>query len=557
MADLPRRSKGEAMKTNFADIWEAVADGFGDRVAIVQGDVLTTWREFEQRSARLAGAFAEMGVTPGSKVAIDLYNCAENLETIFAAFKLRAVPFNINYRYREKELAYLLNDARPVVLVHDGSLADRVSAAVELADHGVEVIEVRGQGNSAPGTRDYEEVISTTKPATRVERDADDELIIYTGGTTGYPKGVIWGHSSLAMLPLRGDRRAETVEEFVDCLTENGPYSVLVLAPLMHATGILGAMGALAGGGTVLFCASRSLNPEEILTLVGRYRAKRFGVIGDAIAKPILELLDKARDEGRPYDLSSVESISNTGGIWSAEVKRGFFRHGSFSIIDGVNATEGAGFATSVASHPDEVGTAKFRLGPNARVVTEDGRDVLPGSGEIGRLAVTGRLPKGYLNDPDKTARTWPTIGGVRYSIPGDMATVEADGTVTLLGRNSEVVNTGGEKVFVEEVEAALASHPSVRDSLVVGLPDERWGNRVTAVVALRPGHSPTDRELMNHVASLIADYKKPREVIFVDEVPRNPTGKADRVSARDMAQRAHQAMAESASASASSPSDR
>ena len=303
----------------------------------------------------------------------------------------------------------------------------------------------------------------------------------------------------------------------------------LVIAPLMHASGFLGATNALATGGPVVFCASTSLNPDEILTLIQRYRVRNFGVIGDAIAKPILEALERAEAEGRPYDLSSVETVSNTGGIWSAPVKKGFLRYGDFKISDGLSATEGPGFAIAESTRADEIETAKFRLGPTARIINEQGKDVVPGSGEVGMLATTGRLPKGYLNDPVKTAQAWPTIDGVRYSVPGDLATIEADGTVTLLGRGSEVVNTGGEKVFVEEVETAILSHPAVRDTLVIGLADERWGNRVTAVVALREGSSATDREIIDHVGQELADYKRPRQVVFVAEIPRSPTGKADR----------------------------
>jgi fatty-acyl-CoA synthase len=257
---------------------------------------------------------------------------------------------------------------------------------------------------------------------------------------------------------------------------------------MMHATGFFGATGTLSRGGAVVFYTSRSLNPDEILSLIGRHQIASFSVIGDAIAKPLLDALDNAAAEGHPYDLSSVKTIGNTGVIWSAPIKKGFLRHGNFTIRDSIASTEGSGFATSESSNEDDVETGHFKLGPNARVVDEDLHDIVPGSGQVGYLATTGLLPKGYLNDPEKSAKTWPTIDGKRYSMPGDMATIEADGTVVLMGRGSEVVNTGGEKVFVEEVEQALLTHSAVKDTLVVGLPDERWGSRVTAVVELEPG---------------------------------------------------------------------
>jgi 3-oxocholest-4-en-26-oate---CoA ligase len=519
---------------NYADIWEAIADHFGDREAILYGDSVRTWSEFDQRSSRLASAFARLGVEAGSTVAVNLRNCTENVEAIYAAFKLRARPFNVNYRYRERELTYLLNDAKPAVILFDEPLADRVMASIAATDSPVRAIEVHGDVSATRGTFGYEALIAEHESAPRVLRDAEDEYIIYTGGTTGYPKGVVWAHNAASNLPRRGGVLPSSVEELAEAIEELGPpRTQLVIPPLMHASGFLTTVNNLSGARRIVFSTSASLNPAEILSLVERHEVRAFTVIGDAVARPLLEELDQARDAGHPYDLSSVETISNTGGIWSATVKRGFFRHGSFTIADGLNATEGAGFAVSETRDPDNVETAKFHLGPNARVITEDGKDVVPGSGEIGMLATAGRLPKGYLNDPEKTAQTWPTIDGVRYAVPGDLASIDADGIVTLLGRNSEVINTGGEKVFVEEVEVAIMTHPAVQDTLVVGLPDARWGSRVAAVVSLRVGMAVTEREIIDHVGTQIADHKRPSQIVFVKEVPRNPTGKTDRPSAQ------------------------
>jgi 3-oxocholest-4-en-26-oate---CoA ligase len=522
------------MIENYATIWEAIADAVGDRTAIVHGSTIRTWSEFDDRASRLAGFLADAGVGHGSFVAIDMWNCPENLEAIYAAFKLRAVPFNVNFRYRESELAYLLEDAKADAVVFDHDLADRVAGAVGTLDRPVTLVET-GREASVEGAISLDAVLASAHPAPRIPRSGYDELVIYTGGTTGRPKGVVWEHFVVSNQGGLAERTPPLAEHVAEA-AKPGKGMSLVIAPLMHATGLFGAMGGLTGGGGVVLCASRSLNPKEILTAIQTRRVQQFSVIGDAVAKPILEELDRAAAEGHPYDLSSVKSIGNTGVVWSAEVKQGFLAHGDFVVRDGINSTEGAGFAVMESRRGDEVVTGRFKLGPNARIVDENLVDVVPGSGQVGYLAVTGLLPKGYLNDPEKSARTWPVIDGRRYTMPGDMATVDLDGTVTLMGRSSEVVNTGGEKVFVEEVEQAITSHPAVFDVLVVGLPDERWGSRVTAVVSLAPGCHATGREIIDHVGAQLADYKRPRQVVFVDAVPRSPTGKADRMAAKQLA---------------------
>lgn len=525
------------MLENIADAFEVAADALGDRIAIVQADVQRSWRDFDDRSARLASAFAELGVGRGTTVAIDLRNCIENVEALYAALKVRAVPFNVNFRYRERELTYLLNDAKPAVIVYDHGFADRVLPAIKQS--GLEVHPIEVSENTTEGTFSFEQLIAKNEPAPRMTRDGDDEFVIYTGGTTGYPKGVIWAHSNSLALPMVDGKRPSTPEEYTKVLRATPQQARLVIAPLMHATGLLGTFAALTSGGPLIFCASPSLNPDEVLGLIEKHRVTQFGFIGDAIARPILGAIERAEAEGHPYDLSSVKTITNTGGMWSAQVKRALLNYGRFTILDGVNATEGAGFATAQATTPDDIETAKFRLGANARILDEAGKDVVPGSGEIGMLATTGRLPKGYLNDPVRTARTFPVIDGVRYSMPGDLATVEADGTVTLLGRGSEVINTGGEKVFVEELENSILTHPAVFDAIVVGLPDERWGTRVAAVVSLRDGASATERDIIDHVGKELADYKRPRTVVFVPQIPRSPSGKADRPAVKRLAEEA------------------
>jgi acyl-CoA synthetase (AMP-forming)/AMP-acid ligase II len=528
------------MLDNFASVWELVADTVGQRVAIVHGECERTWADFDGRASRLASALAELGAGQGTAVAINLRNCIENMEALFAAFKLRAVPFNVNFRYREKELGYLLRDAKPCAIIYDHAFRDHVLPAIERSGLPVHPVEVHGKESPAGEALSFEALIAGHAPAPRVPRSGADELIIYTGGTTGFPKGVVWAHASVLQLPAFNGAPAGTVEEYKQAVrTPAAPAVRLVIPPLMHAAGILSTTGTLTAAGTVVFCTSPRLDPHEVLALVERHRVTAFSVIGDAIARPLLDALEEAAANGRPYDLSSVETVMNTGGIWSAPVKKGLLRHGRFTIVDSLSATEAGGFATAETRDPGEIETARFRLGPNTRVLNDEGKSVVPGSGEIGMLATTGRLPKGYLNDPEKSAATWPVIDGVRYAMPGDLATVEPDGTITLLGRGSEVINTGGEKVFAEEVETVILSHPAVRDALVVGLADERWGSRVTAVVAVRAGCTLTGQELIDHVGRQLADYKRPRRVVFAGEIPRSPTGKADRPAARRLAQEA------------------
>lgn len=528
---------------NLATLWEAVADTVPTAPAVVQGGVTRSWAELEARAARLAGALEAAGVGAGDRVAIDCYNCPEYLETVFAAFKLRAAPVNLNYRYRAKELVQLLDDAGASAVVHHATVADRVQEAAAQLGRDLLLVEVPdGSATSPSDATPYEELLTASSPAPRRARSGDDEFLLYTGGTTGLPRGVRWRHAAVfgmqqLQISARGlpvpSNAAELASAVAALQASDGAPTALIVSPLMHGTAIFNSMGAFGLGGTVVLCEARSLDADEICRLVGTYRIRQLSIVGDAFAKPVLAALDAAAAAGRPYDLSSLERITSVGVTWSAEVKAGLLRHADVVLVDGVAASEGGGFATAETRRGDPIQTGRFRLGPNAKVLKPDGTEVVPGSGEVGYLAATGPLPDGYLNDPEKTARTWWTVDGVRYVVPGDMATLELDGTVVLLGRGSEVVNTGGEKVFVEEVEQAIASHPAVEDVLVVGVPDERFGTRVAAVVQLATGAEASERTLIDHVGLQLADHKRPRQVVFVEHVPRTPAGKADRPGAR------------------------
>ena len=380
-----------------------------------------------------------------------------------------------------------------------------------------------------------------------MERSPDDELILYTGGTTGNPKGVVWRHGDVLGPPIAVNAwlafdleipsSAEEAASLAASLVADGtaPRS-LPAAPLMHTTALFKSIGTLLLGGCVVFCTSRSLDADEICRLIGEHGVADLSIVGDAFARPILSTLEQADAEGRPYDLSSLRRIASAGVIWSPEVKAGIARYGQITFTDILASTEGGPYALAVTRPGEDPMTTRLRLTPNSRILDETGHDVEPGSGRQRVLAASGAMPMGYLNDPEKTARTWRTIDGVRYVVSGDMATIDADGTVTLLGRGSEIVNTGGEKVFVEELEQVILTHPAVEDVLVVGVPDPTWGHRVVALVARRPGAPVTEREVIDHVGGVLADHKRPRQVVFVDEVRRSPSGKADRIWAKTLA---------------------
>ena len=527
---------------SFATLWEVIADAVGDGVVLVQGDRRRTWAEFERRGAELAAVLAARGVGPGTRVAIDLYNSIEFLEVFFAATKLRAVPVNVNYRYKEAELRHLLDDSGARALVFHASLAGVVAGAVAGAEAETLLCVADGSGGSCPGALDYEAVVAECPPAPRIERSGDDELISYTGGTTGRPKGVVWRHASLfgnlsehyvtagVPIPRTLGELARVVRQL---RAADPPPTALATPPLMHTTALLKAMGTLLLGGKVVLTSSRSLDAGEVWRLVERERVGDLSIVGDVFARPLLAELERTEAEGRPYRIDSLRRISSAGVTWSAEVKRALLRRGSFTLVDALASTEGGPYAVSQVGPDDDPETARFTLAARARVIDEHGRDVAPGSGETGFLAASGNLPVGYLGDAERSARTWREIDGVRYAVPGDLATVELDGSIRLLGRGSEVVNTGGEKVFVEEVEQAVATLPAVSDVLVVGVPDERFGERVCAVVALAPGAELTEDELAAHVGLTLAGYKRPRQVAFVAEIARTATGKADRAWAR------------------------
>ena len=393
-------------------------------------------------------------------------------------------------------------------------------------------------GAAAAPVSSYEQVVDGTGPLPRTARGVDHWLM-YTGGTTGQPKGVLVSHSWLYPVACANGFRliGEPVPDSLGELravtqrlsARDGDAMVCLPAPpLMHATGMYTTLGALLASGRVVYLTARSYDPDELARTVAEQRVDTVSIVGDVFALPLADALDRAAQAGRPYDLSSLRRILSVGVTWSADVKRRLLAHGDFVCRDLVAASEGGPFAVSETRRGDDTVTARFTLLPGARIIDDDGRDVVPGSGQVGMLAAPADDEIGYLGDDAKTAQTFRTFGGRRWVVTGDLASPEADGSITFRGRGSRVINTGGEKVFAEEVEQVLIEHPGVRDALVVGLPDQRWGQRVTAVVAPARDGEPTADALVAHVAGRLADYKKPRGIVFVPEVRRSPSGKAD-----------------------------
>lgn len=522
---------------NFATIWEGVADAIPDKPAAAHGTEAHDWQTFEDRSARLAGGLHEAGVGADDKVALYLFNGFEYEEAQFAAFKQRAVPCNVNYRYLADELGYLLDNADAKVLFFDVTLADRVAEVRDRCPLVVLYVQVGG-GDLLDGAVHYEDLIAGSEKAARIPRSGNDLWFLYTGGTTGNPKAVMWPHDQMianmqahyAVLD-RGipETASEAVEAAVELNARNRTTKLLAAAPLMHGTSGINALHTLTQGGMVATLAGRSFDADELWTTVAHHRLTMLTIVGDAFAGPMLEALDRAEAAGRPHDLSSVFQIMSSGVMWSQESKQRFLDHKPMTLMDSLGSSESVGQAMQLTRKNETVAsTGRFQLGPTTQVITDDGRMVDPGSGEIGRLANRGANPLGYYKDPVKTEETFPTIDGIRWSIPGDYATVETDGTITLLGRGSVCINSGGEKIYPEEVEEAVKTHPAVRDCNVVGLPDDRWGQSVNAVVAIQDGVDVEDDEIIAHARTQIAAYKAPKRILRTDDFVRSPNGKSD-----------------------------
>ncbi len=478
-----------------------ILDGLGravapDRPALVHGDRVVSWSDFTRRSNNLARRFLNRGVQAGDKVAFYMRNRPAYSETLAACFKARLVHVNVNYRYVDEELHYILDNSDSRIVVYDAEFADHVRALrAELPEVGlwVEVTD-DGEWPEVEFAVSYEELteIGDGSPLS-LHRSGDDLLFLYTGGTTGMPKGVMWAHDDLWHAGAAGASPATNMVPPAD-LDEHcrnvaaGPGGVIVpCCPQMHGTGLLTTIASLAMGGTVVTLTQPRFDAAELWATVQRNQVNSLAIVGDAFAKPMLRELDAHPGE---YDIRSLKSIVSSGVMWSPEVKRGLLRHNPEMVLtDSFGASEAVGFGRSDTTIDGTSEVAKFQLGEHCKVFTEDFREVQPGSDQAGFVARSGAIPRGYYKDEEKTARTFPVIDGVRYSMPGDYCKVAADGTLILLGRGSVCINTGGEKVYPEEVEEVLKTFPGVTDALVVGVPDEKWGQMVTGGGSARAGH--------------------------------------------------------------------
>lgn len=530
------------MDVSFGTIWEAIARELPDAVAISEPGRDFTYAEFEDRAARLASALIHAGVGPGDKVACYLYNGAPYLETVFAAFKIGAVPVNANYRYTGDELSALLADADAAALVFSGALAANVAHAARSLPLLRLLVRV---GPGAADVPEYDDVLGASRPRPAEPRPGTDELFMYTGGTTGRPKGVIWRLSDLmrsmttpVFRPVGGPWTPSSPAEAagIAAALRAGDRTPVMLpvVPLMHATGLFNAMGAMLAGGQVVTTRGGRLDARHVWETVSGKRVRSLVVAGNAVCQPLVDELIAAERSGRPHDLSSLVSVVSSGTAMSDRIKRALHERASVTIYDALASSEGGPFAVAATASADDL-PARFYPTAAATVLTADGKQVIPGSGETGVLAFGGPIPAGYYKDTTKTAGTFKTFDGVRYSMPGDLVQVAADGAIVFLGRGSGVINTGGEKVHPAEVEDVLLAHPDVTDAAIVGVPDETWGELVVAVVATA-NSALTGEELRDAVRRRLAGYKVPRRVVLLPRLPRTPAGKLEVAEVRRIA---------------------
>jgi acyl-CoA synthetase (AMP-forming)/AMP-acid ligase II len=530
---------------NLADLFERVVDAAPEREVIVSPRRRLTYRELDERANALAQVLTDLGVKAGDHIGLQLLNGSEYLEGMLAAFKLSAVPVNINFRYVEAELRHLYDDADLVAVIYHRQFADRVATAAQGAATVKHLIEVDDGSGGDSAAIDYESALSaaSTERPDSSNRTGDDRYIAYTGGTTGLPKGVVWRQEDIFFAAMGGGDVYQsgnfiaTPDELLERMPEVGG-TILTTPPLMHVSAQWGVFHSMFAGGRIVFPPHGRFDADQIWSLVASEGVNILTIVGDAMAQPLADAVAKANDAGTPYDVSSLFVIGSGGAVLSSGAKTRLAELiPTIMVVDGFGSSETGVIGSKLHVSGDTSTAPKFTVNAQTQVLGDDGRPVAPGSGDVGRLARKGHVPIGYYKDEVKTKATFLEVDGERWVLPGDNATVEADGTVVLLGRGSTSINTGGEKVYPEEVETALMTSPDIADVIVVGLPDDRWGQRVVAVVSAAPGATPDLESLREHARTALAGFKLPRELVVVDVVERTPAGKADYKWARATAE--------------------
>lgn len=538
------------MEAHYATVFEKNADVIPDEIALVCGDKVQTWKEYDDRAARLASLLTSYGLGPDSKVGLYIHNSNEYLEAQYGVFKISGVSINVNYRYKAEELIYLLDNSDSEAVFFQGCYSQQIDSIKDKLDKVKVFIQLDDGTEQLECAENYEDAIASHQPMERIKRSEDNIYMLYTGGTTGMPKGVMYTHGghlrgmlntagAWGMIPLQEKVEIEDISKEVLKMAQDHNLNVSIPGcPLMHGTGMwLGALVPHLVGGRVVTMPQLGFDPDFLFKEVERTKTNNIVIVGDAFAKPMVDALDKAKKENKPYNLESVNNIISSGVMWSAEVKQGLLEHHSMVLIDAMGSTEG-GMGSSTTSREKSPGTAKFVINPGVIVLTDEGEHAEPGSGKMGKIGTSALVPKGYYKDEKKSAETFKEFEGVRYSFPGDYALVEADGTITLLGRGSNCINTAGEKVYPEEVEEAVKRNSDIYDCLVVGMKDDRFGQRVVALASFEEGHEITEQELISYTREHLAGYKLPKQVLFVEEVMRAPNGKANYKWAKEIAEK-------------------
>ena len=534
------------MNLDFASVWEMISDIIPDNQALICEDEVILWKDYDMQSSKIATALSNAGLSANSKAGLYLNNSNEYLIGQNAIFKIGGVPINVNYRYVAEELIYLLDNSDSEAVFYHACYSSRIKEIADSLPNIKVWIEVAdGSESHYKDALKFEELLESCDPMERIHRDPNTIYMLYTGGTTGMPKGVMYKQGEFLVYLFRtlkamGYDVPEDIndleQQIYDFKEENSFIKSLVGCPLMHGTGMwLGAFLPLLLGGTAITSKNLGFDADQIWKQVEDTQTTNIVIVGDAFARPMLDALDRAVESGKPYDLSSVNVIISSGVMWSEEVKNGLLKHHNMMLMDTMGSTEG-GMGSSVSNRDNPPKTAKFSLNPGVIILADDGEILEPGSDKIGMIGTSGLVPVGYYKDKAKSDKTFKEVNGVRYSFPGDYAKLEKDGSITLLGRGSNCINSAGEKIYPEEVEEAIKRNKEVFDCLVVGVEDQKFGQKVIAVVSMESDTHITQDSLVDSTRAFLAGYKLPKKIIFVDEVKRAPNGKANYKWAKEIA---------------------